>query len=115
MPNVFLAVYSDDQAGLFNFHFIRIILWPRILLETASCVLENSVMFRKAYSINMTYGKLADYFSIRYKPMVVVVDDSFIQLYSCFLGDKIRSPFHSLMPENESLPMFSQISQVIKS
>lgn len=74
-------------------------------------------MFCKAYSINMTYGKLADYFSIRYKPMVVVVVvvDSFIQLYSCFLGEKIRSPFHSLMPENESLPMFSQISQVIKS
>lgn len=72
-------------------------------------------MFCKAYSINMTYGKLADYFSIRCKPMVVVVVDSFIQLYSCFLGDKIHSPFHSLMPENESLPMFSQISQVTKS
>ena len=47
----------------------------------------------------MTYGKLADYFSIGYKPMVVVVVDSFIQVYSCFSGDKFRSPFYSLMPE----------------
>ena len=62
----------------------------------------------------MTYGKLADYFSICYKPMVVVVVDSFIQLYSCFSWGQASFTFSLTYDRNESLPMFSQISQVIK-